>query len=132
MKANFENYLVKNQIKPTKQRLQIADLIFVRNQHFTAIDLIEKINKLKLHISQATIYNTLGLFESKGLLKIINLDDEQKFYDTNLSHHHHIFNLNNHSLLDISDDKISFSKLPKIPDTMKLERTEVLIKVKNK
>ena len=47
MKANFENYLVKNQIKPTKQRLQIADLIFVRNQHFTAIDLIEKINKLK-------------------------------------------------------------------------------------
>ena len=132
MKANFENYLVKNQIKPTNQRLQIADLIFVRNQHFTAIDLIEKINKLKLHISQATIYNTLGLFESKGLLKIINLDDEQKFYDTNLSHHHHIFNLNNHSLLDISDDKISFSKLPKIPDTMKLERTEVLIKVKNK
>ena len=132
MKANFENYLVKNQIKPTKQRLQIADLIFVRNQHFTAIDLIEKINKLKLHISQATIYNTLGLFESKGLLKIINLDDEQKFYDTNLSHHHHIFNLNNHSLLDISDDKISFSKLPKIPDTMKLESTEVLIKVKNK
>ena len=132
MKANFENYLVKNQIKPTKQRLQIADLIFVRNQHFTAIDLIEKINKLKLHISQATIYNTLGLFESKGLLKIINLDDEQKFYDTNLSHHHHIFNLNNHSLLDIPDDKISFSKLPKIPDTMKLERTEVLIKVKNK
>ena len=132
MKANFENYLGKNQIKPTKQRLQIADLIFVRNQHFTAIDLIEKINKLKLHISQATIYNTLGLFESKGLLKIINLDDEQKFYDTNLSHHHHIFNLNNHSLLDISDDKISFSKLPKIPHTMKLERTEVLIKVKNK
>tara|TARA_B100001750_G_scaffold248171_1_gene277275 strand:- start:91 stop:489 length:399 start_codon:yes stop_codon:yes gene_type:complete len=132
MKANFENYLVKNQIKPTKQRLQIADLIFVRNQHFTAIDLIEKINKLKLHISQATIYNTLGLFESKGLLKIINLDDEQKFYDTNLSHHHHIFNLNNHSLLDIPDDKISFSKLPKIPDTMKLERAEVLIKVKNK
>ena len=124
--------MVKNQIKPTKQRLQIADLIFVRNQHFTAIDLIEKINKLKLHISQASIYNTLGLFESKGLLKIINLDDEQKFYDTNLSHHHHIFNLNNHSLLDIPDDKISFSKLPKIPDTMKLERAEVLIKVKNK
>ena len=132
MKDNFKNYLAKNQINLTKQRLQIADLIFIKNQHFTAIDLIKKIKKLKIHISQATVYNTLSLFESKGLLKVINLDNEQKFYDTNLNHHHHIFNINNNSLLDINENRISFSKLPKLPDSTELERTEVLIKVKNK
>tara|TARA_Y100000590_G_scaffold341170_1_gene389248 strand:+ start:16753 stop:17151 length:399 start_codon:yes stop_codon:yes gene_type:complete len=132
MKETFENYLMKNQIKPTKQRLQIASLVFIKDQHFTASDLIEKINKSKINISQATIYNTLCLFESKGLLKIINLDNEQKFYDTNLSHHHHIYNLNNHSLFDVPEDKITFSKLPKIPETMKVEKTEVVIKVINK
>jgi len=132
MKNNFKNYLTKNQINLTKQRLQIADLIFIKNQHFTAIDLIKKIKKLKIHISQATIYNTLSLFESKGLLKIINLDSEQKFYDTNLNHHHHIFNLNDNSLLDINENRISFLKLPKLPDSTELEKTEVLIKVKNK
>ena len=132
MKDNFKNYLAKNQINLTKQRLQIADLIFIKNQHFTAIDLIKKIKKLKIHISQATIYNTLSLFESKGLLKIINLDSEQKFYDTNLNHHHHIFNLNDNSLLDINENRISFLKLPKLPDSTELEKTEVLIKVKNK
>ena len=79
MKDNFKNYLAKNQINLTKQRLQIADLIFIKNQHFTAIDLIKKIKKLKIHISQATVYNTLSLFESRGLLKVINLDNEQKF-----------------------------------------------------
>ena len=103
-----------------------------KNQHFTAIDLIKKIKKLKIHISQATVYNTLSLFESRGLLKVINLDNEQKFYDTNLNHHHHIFNINNNSLLDINENRISFSKLPKLPDSTELERTEVLIKVKNK
>ncbi|MAQ73460.1 MAG: transcriptional repressor [Gammaproteobacteria bacterium] len=132
MKDNFKNYLAKNQINLTKQRLQIADLIFIKNQHFTAIDLIKKIKKLKIHISQATVYNTLSLFESRGLLKVINLDNEQKFYDTNLNHHHHIFNINNNSLLDINENRISFSKLPKLPDSTELERTEVLIKVKNK
>ncbi|MED5274773.1 MAG: transcriptional repressor [Pseudomonadota bacterium] len=132
MKENFENYLIKNQIKPTKQRLRIAAIVFCREQHFTASDLIEKINKSKLNISQATIYNTLCLFESKGLLKIINLDNEQKFYDTNLSHHHHIYNLNNRSLFDVPEEKISFSKLPKIPESMKVEKTEVVIKVINK
>ena len=132
MKDNFKNYLAKNQINLTKQRLQIADLIFIKNQHFTAIDLIKKIKKLKIHISQATVYYTLSLFESRGLLKVINLDNEQKFYDTNLNHHHHIFNINNNSLLDINENRISFSKLPKLPDSTELERTEVLIKVKNK
>lgn len=132
MKDNFKNYLAKNQINLTKQRLQIANLIFIKNQHFTAIDLIKKIKKLKIHISQATVYNTLSLFESRGLLKVINLDNEQKFYDTNLNHHHHIFNINNNSLLDINENRISFSKLPKLPDSTELERTEVLIKVKNK
>ncbi len=132
MKDNFKNYLAKNQINLTKQRLQIADLIFIKNQHFTAIDLIKKIKKLKIHISQATVYNTLSLFESRGLLKVINLDNEQKFYDTNLNHHHHIFNINDNSLLDINENRISFSKLPKLPDSTELERTEVLIKVKNK
>tara|TARA_B100000586_G_C19744449_1_gene275184 strand:+ start:31 stop:429 length:399 start_codon:yes stop_codon:yes gene_type:complete len=132
MKDNFKNYLAKNQINLTKQRLQIANLIFIKNQHFTAIDLIKKIKKLKIHISQATVYNTLSLFESRGLLKVINLDNEQKFYDTNLNHHHHIFNINDNSLLDINENRISFSKLPKLPDSTELERTEVLIKVKNK
>ena len=70
---NFENLLKSNGITPTKQRLEIADLIFVKNQHFNASDLIDKVKNAGLPISQATIYNTLCLFEQKGLLKTINL-----------------------------------------------------------
>ncbi len=129
---NFENLLKSNGITPTKQRLEIADLIFVKNQHFNASDLIDKVKNAGLPISQATIYNTLCLFEQKGLLKTINLNNDFKFFDTNLEPHHHMYNTSNNTLTDISNEKISFSKLPDIPKNLSVEQTEVLIKVKNK
>ena len=66
MKETFENYLMKNQIKPTKQRLQIASLVFIKDQHFTASDLIEKINIQLLRQK----YN----FQSEIALKKYKLD----------------------------------------------------------
>ena len=129
---NFNNLLKDNDITPTKQRLEIAELIFFKDQHFTATDLIEKVKDANLLISQATIYNTLCLFESKGLLKTINLNNDCKFFDTNLTTHHHIYNTSSNMLTDVSKDKISFSKMPDIPKSLELETTEVLIKVKNK
>ena len=70
-------YLLKDKsINPTKQRLEIAELIFAKDQHFTAVQLIEQVRDKKLPISQATIYNTLCLFESTGLLKTIDLQND--------------------------------------------------------
>ena len=132
MTEKFESLLKERDIMPTKQRLEIADLIFSKNQHFTAAELIEKVRLANLPISQATIYNTLCLFESKGLLKTIDLQNDCKFYDTNLNSHHHIYNTSNNTLTDISDDRIAFSKLPDIPKHLEVEQTEVLIKVRNK
>ena len=130
MTEKFESLLKERDITPTKQRLEIADLIFSKNQHFTAAALIERLANLP--ISQATIYNTLCLFESKGLLKTIDLQNDCKFYDTNLNSHHHIYNTSNNTLTDISDDRIAFSKIPDIPKHLEVEQTEVLIKVRNK
>ncbi len=125
-------FLKDNNITPTKQRVDIAMLIFDKNQHFTASDLITLASKSSLHISQATIYNTLCLFEQKGILKTIDLQNDRKFYDTNLSLHHHIYNMTTKILTDVDDDQIEFSKLPDLPSNLELEKTEVLIKVKNK
>ena len=129
---NIEFLLKDNNITPTKQRLEIAEIIFAKDQHFTAVELIDLVRGNKLPISQATVYNTLCLFESTGLLKTINLQNDCKFYDTNLHSHHHIYNTSTNTLTDISNDKIEFSKMPNIPTHLELEQAEVLIKVKNK
>ena len=55
---NIEYLLKDKNITPTKQRLEIAELIFAKDQHFTAVQLIEQVKDNKLPISQATVYNT--------------------------------------------------------------------------
>ena len=125
-------FLKKNNISPTKQRVDLAEIIFREKQHFTAADLIEVVAQTGLKISQATIYNTLCLFEKKNILKTIDLQNDCKFYDTNLSPHHHLYNTSTNILTDIKEEEINFSKLPNIPKSLVIEKTEVLIKVKNK
>lgn len=125
-------FLKKNNISPTKQRVDLAEIIFREKQHFTAADLIEVVAQTGLRISQATIYNTLCLFEKKNILKTIDLQNDCKFYDTNLSPHHHLYNTSTNILTDIKEEEINFSKLPNIPKSLVIEKTEVLIKVKNK
>jgi len=132
MEAKYENIYRDLNVTPTKQRLDLAKLIFAKKQHFTASDLISLANKNGLNISMATVYNTLSLLEDKGMLKTININNELKFYDTNLENHHHLYNTTMSTLTDIAHDRVSFAELPELPKTLEIESAELLIKVKNK
>ena len=132
MEAKYENIYRDLNVTPTKQRLDLAKLIFAKKQHFTASDLISLANKNGLNISMATVYNTLSLLEDKGMLKTINIDNELKFYDTNMENHHHLYNTTMSTLTDIAHDRVAFAELPELPKTLEIESTELLIKVKNK
>jgi Fur family iron response transcriptional regulator len=132
MEAKYENIYRDLNVTPTKQRVDLAQLIFAKKQHFTASDLISLADKNGLNISMATIYNTLSLLEDKGMLKTINIDNELKFYDTNLENHHHLYNTTMSTLTDIAHDRVTFQELPELPNTLEIESTELLIKVRNK
>ena len=128
----YENLYREMNVTPTKQRLDLAHLIFAKKQHFTAAELISMADKNKLNISMATVYNTLSLLEDKGMLKTINIDNELKFYDTNLEDHHHLYNTTMSTLTDIAHDKVVFAELPELPKSLEIESTELLIKAHNK
>ena len=128
----YEKLYREMNVTPTKQRLDLAHLIFAKKQHFTAAELIFMANKNKLNISMATVYNTLSLLEDKGMLKTINIDNELKFYDTNLEDHHHLYNTTMSTLTDIAHDKVVFAELPELPKSLEIESTELLIKAHNK
>ena len=132
MEAKYENIYRALNVTPTKQRVDLAQLIFAKKQHFTAADLISLADKNRLNISMATVYNTLSLLEDKGMLKTINIDNELKFYDTNLENHHHLYNTTTSTLTDIAHDRLTFAELPQLPNTLEIESTKLLIKVKNK
>tara|TARA_B100001057_G_scaffold417366_1_gene436053 strand:- start:59 stop:454 length:396 start_codon:yes stop_codon:yes gene_type:complete len=128
----YEKLYRELNVTPTKQRLDLAHLIFAKKQHFTAAELISMADKNELNISMATVYNTLSLLEDKGMLKTINIDNELKFYDTNLEDHHHLYNTTMSTLSDIAHDEVVFAELPELPKNLEIESTELLIKAHNK
>ena len=115
MEAKYEKIYRDLNVTPTKQRVDLAQLIFAKKQHFTAAGLIDLADKNNLNISMATVYNTLSLLEDKGMLKTINIDNELKFYDTNLEDHHHLYNTTMSTLTDIAHDRVTFAELPELP-----------------
>ena len=121
-------------LRPTKQRLIICKVLFDRKDtfHFTIDNLKKKIDKTsKSKISLATIYNTVHSFKNNGYLKEISLKGNKTFFDTNSSSHHHFYDHDSGSLIDIKNEDISFSKLPSVPKGKKIESVEVTVSVAN-
>jgi Fur family iron response transcriptional regulator len=119
-------------VLPTQQRLQIAQLILVCNQHLSADHVLELVNATGSRVSKATVYNTLGLFAHKGILREVNVDPSRVFYDTNNSRHHHFYNIDTGELSDIDHSKISVDQLPDAPEGSVIDDVEVIIRVRHK
>ncbi len=119
-------------ISPTQQRRQIARIMFARPQHLSAEQILERVNTKDYQVSKATVYNTLGLFTRKGLIREVVVDPSKIFYDSNTRPHHHYFNLSTGMLSDIDDEQIALSQLPKAPDGTELEGIDVIVRLRNK
>ena len=96
-------------LRPTKQRLQICEVLFDTEKtfHFTINELDQKIKKQKNDkISLATIYNTVHAFEKKGYLKQIPINSNQTYFDTNVTDHHHFYDLKDEKLIDLENSDV--------------------------
>ena len=126
--------LRKSGLRPTKQRLQICEVLFdtERTFHFTINDLVKKINeKLNYKISLATVYNTVHAFEKKGYLKQIPINSNQTYFDTNISDHHHFYDLNEEKLIDLENSDVGPINIFKKINGKKVKSVEVLVKLED-
>ena len=121
-------------LRPTKQRLQICEVLFntERTFHFTINDLERKIkDKINNKISLATIYNTVHAFEKKGYLKQIPVNSNQTYFDTNVTDHHHFYNLKDGKLIDLENSDVGPINIKKKIDGKKIKSIEVLVKLED-
>ena len=122
-------------LRPTKQRIQIAEFLFERKKtiHFTVEKLDKLINKKNNNakISLATFYNTVHSFKKSGHLKEILTSNNKSYFDTNTSSHHHFFDTDQNQLIDINAKKIKLKKIPNPPAGKKIEDIDVVINIKN-
>ena len=121
-------------LRPTKQRLQICEVLFDTEKtfHFTINDLANKIKKqLNDKISLATVYNTVHAFEKKGYLKQIPINSNQTYFDTNVTHHHHFYDLKEEKLIDLENSDVGQINILKKIDGKKIKSIEVLVKLED-
>ena len=130
--CNFINKLREIRLRPTKQRVKICELLFLRDKtfHFTINDLVKKISdEMNEKISLATVYNTVHAFQKKGHLKEIAINSDKTYYDTNTSIHHHFYDEDTHELIDCDENDIDSINLKRNIPGKQLKSIEVLIKV---
>ena len=130
--CNFVNKLREIGLRPTKQRVKICELLFLREKtfHFTINDLAKKISEdLNEKISLATVYNTVHAFQKKGYLKEIAINSDKTYYDTNTSIHHHFYDEDTHELIDCNQNDIDSINVKNNITGKKIKSVEVLIKV---
>jgi Fur family iron response transcriptional regulator len=124
--------LQQHGINTTAQRLEIARVLFAYGDHVSAELVYERVNRDLVdskRVSKATVYNTLGLFAQKGLIREVIADPTRVFYDPNTRPHHHFYDVHSHTLTDIDEVDIRMQGLPPLPDGAKLEGVDVVIRV---
>ena len=132
---NLENFITKlreSGLRPTKQRLKICEVLFTPKKtfHFTVSDLTKIIEeKLREKISLATVYNTVHAFKKKGYLKEISITSDKSYFDTNISSHHHFFDVKSNELIDIESSQIELKNIPNPPKGKSIKDIDVVIKV---
>ena len=123
--------LAKHDIAPTQQRRQIAQILFARPQHLSADQVLARVNQDGVVASKATIYNTLGLFARKGLVREVIVDPSRVFYDSNTEPHHHFFNIDNGTLQDFESQDLQLQGLPTLSAEEELVGVDIIVRVRN-
>ncbi len=123
------NILRNAGLRPTRQRLSLAKLLFHGDEprHVTAEQLHEEAMMDGVKVSLATVYNTLHQFTDAGLLTELVVDSERTYFDTNTDSHHHFYNQDTGVLYDIPGDDLVVSCLPTPPNGAEVKAVHVMI-----
>lgn len=117
-------------VNPTAQRLEIARVLFARSAHLSADDLFVMVNAAGHRVSKATVYNTMGLFAEKGLVRQVIVDPNKVFYDPNVATHHHFYNMVTGELADIAASEMTVGGLPPLPSGTCVEGVEIIVRLR--
>ena len=124
------NKLSKSGIRPTKQRMILAKLLFEKgDRHISAEELFEEVKKENRKISLATIYNTLKQFRNIGLLKELVIDQNKSIYCTNHDSHYHLLIEDENKIIDIPQKNIDLN-IPQIPACLSLHNIDIIVRVR--
>jgi Fur family iron response transcriptional regulator len=116
-------------LRPTRQRVSLASLLFVAgDRHVTVDQLFAEAKALRMPLSRATVYNTLHQFVAAGLVREIALYGSKVWYDTKTGSHCHYFDEDDARLFDMPEDLTDQLAL-KAPKGKKIVGVDIIVRL---
>lgn len=106
-KDNLFSLLKNKKLKVTPQRIAILDALFTHQNHPTAENIKNLINKDHPNIAIGTIYKVLDTFVEYGIINKVKTEKDIMRYDAILSNHHHLYCSKSDHIEDYEDENLN-------------------------
>lgn len=109
VRQRIYEFIEQKGLRKTAQRDAIIEAAFSTTDHYTADTLLERARKIDPAVSRATVYRTLPLLVSSGLLKEMDFGQDYKFYDPNYAEHpshNHLICVDCNEIVEFEDRNI--------------------------
>ena len=107
MEANIERLCEEKGLKMTEQRRVIARVLSWAEDHPNVDEVFLRASKIDSHISLATVYRTVRLFEESGILTRLDFGDgKARYEDFSVDHHDHLIDVETGEIIEFQNDEI--------------------------
>ena len=104
----FRRYLRDRNLPVTSQREEVAKVVFFADDHLSVEDIERSLQHRAVHVGKATIYRTLDLMSTSGLIKEHNFGEGFKRYEpvTGQTRHEHLICQGCGKVMEFTNDRI--------------------------
>jgi Fur family transcriptional regulator, ferric uptake regulator len=103
----IEKLCAEKNMRMTEQRRVIARILSVASDHPDVEELHRRAHAVDPHISIATVYRTVRLFEEAGIIDRHDFRDGRSRYEEHTeSHHDHLIDMKTGKVVEFVDDEI--------------------------
>ena len=111
MEANIERLCEEKGLKMTEQRRVIARVLSWAEDHPNVDEVFLRASKIDSHISLATVYRTVRLFEESGILTRLDFGDgKARYEDSSVDHHDHLIDVETGEIIEFQNEELEEMK----------------------
>lgn len=119
MYSGYSSYLEERGVRASSQRILMLEYLDNNHIHPTADKIYLDLSSKLPTISKATVYNNLKLFQEKGIIKEVNIDNNEAHYDIVVEDHAHFVCNKCGKIVDLPVDELKV-------DTGGIENYEII------
>ncbi len=125
--VEIEKRLADHGVQPTLQRMALCKYVLCDADHPTAEDVFDWAQKNMAKISQATVYNTLGVLAEAGIVRTFKFPHSEKLvYDCNTEDHFHFYDEKSKKIFDVESESVKVDA--ELPKKFKVKSMDIVFK----